>query len=549
MGQRNMLCPSQMIDLEMNQQGEGYFCPPPSIHFGGATNIHQPNIHTMITASGTSFDAQHLPERYDNAAFYGMAQYSGVQHHHNLDLGITTPSNYYYSYMTPSSSSGVLPVPLNHGASDPLPSSSHYGVIGVSADEYGRNSRIMDDVRGPCKRKNPEGLPGNFQYFNASATSSSSVPPLNIRNPDGVAVMDAVTFALPQYVGTGNLPIMEAGPQSSMRNRSATTGLDSAMTHDHNHLNQGNYVGQRLQPAGTLWLDQHLTINNGDGGASAWNQAPNIPFMHGGNVTVGSMDSANMGMQRYHDSSGNRSSTILRHPPPLNHRHHSQQVVAPPMQGLRGHNLNFPLQGATTASYRLPTSSSRSTVNPSQNGLEIGRRQPGLVPPNGFRIYRPHQGVTPETALRHQNLPHLRVLQADEGVIVDVPNFYSSFLDQHRDMRLDIEDMSYEELLALGEQIGHVSTGLSEERIKKQLKTRTYLSSSTNFNLEEAGCSDKEADSCIICQDNYKKREKIGTLHCGHEYHVDCLKKWLLVKNVCPICKSEALTTTGKKNV
>lgn len=133
----------------------------------------------------------------------------------------------------------------------------------------------------------------------------------------------------------------------------------------------------------------------------------------GGNVTVGSMDSANMGMQRYHDSSSNRSSTILRHPPPLNHRHQSQHVVAPPMQGLRGHNLNFPPQGATTASYRLPTSSSRSTVNPSQNGLEIGRRQPGLVPPNGFRIYRPHQGVTPETALRHQNLPHLRVLQAD----------------------------------------------------------------------------------------------------------------------------------------
>lgn len=27
---------------------------------------------------------------------------------------------------------------------------------------------------------------------------------------------------------------------------------------------------------------------------------------------------------------------------------------------------------------------------------------------------------------------------------MDVPNFYSSFLDQHRDMRLDIEDMSYE---------------------------------------------------------------------------------------------------------
>ncbi|TQD73567.1 hypothetical protein C1H46_040883 [Malus baccata] len=283
MGQRNMLCPSQMIDLEMSQQGEGYPCPPPSVHFGGTSSIQQHNVHTMVTASGgtTSFDAQHLTEGYDNAAFYGMAQYNGVQHHHNLDLGVATPANYYYSYMTPSSSTGVLPVPLNHGASDLSPSSSHYGAIGISADEYGRNSRIMDDARGQFKRKNPEGLPGNFQYFNASATPSSSVPPLNLRNPDGVAVMDAVTYALPQYAGTGNPPIMEAGPQSSMRNRSATAGLDSVMTHDHNHLNQVNYAGHLFQPAGTLWLDQHLSSNSGDGSSPSWNPVPTIPFMHG----------------------------------------------------------------------------------------------------------------------------------------------------------------------------------------------------------------------------------------------------------------------------
>ena len=190
-----------MMDLEMYQQVEAYLCPPPSIHFGSSANIQQPNIHTMVTASGssTNFDAQHLPERYDNVPFYGMTQYNG-QHPHNLDLGVATPANFYYSYMTPSSSSGVLPVPMNHGASDSVPSSSNYGVIGISAaDEYGRNSRIMDDLRGPCKRKNPECLPGNFQYFNASGSPSSSVPPLNMRHPEGVAVMDAVNFSLPQY--------------------------------------------------------------------------------------------------------------------------------------------------------------------------------------------------------------------------------------------------------------------------------------------------------------------------------------------------------------
>lgn len=46
-------------------------------------------------------------------------------------------------------------------------------------------------------------------------------------------------------------------------------------------------------------------------------------------------------------------------------------------------------------------------------------------------------------------------------------------------------------------------------------------------------------------QEEYKNMEKIGTLNCGHEYHAECLKKWLHVKNVCPICKSEALTTTA----
>lgn len=43
-------------------------------------------------------------------------------------------------------------------------------------------------------------------------------------------------------------------------------------------------------------------------------------------------------------------------------------------------------------------------------------------------------------------------------------------------------------------------------------------------------------------QTDYEKQEKIGTLDCGHEYHADCVKRWLLVKNTCPICKSSALT-------
>ena len=85
--------------------------------------------------------------------------------------------------------------------------------------------------------------------------------------------------------------------------------------------------------------------------------------------------------------------------------------------------------------------------------------------------------------------------------------------DRHRDMRLDVDNMSYEvkhfalffcsfflsnlvilltmnyeqELLALEERIGDVKTGLNEEVILKSMKQRKYVSTS---NLEP----------CCICR-------------------------------------------------
>ena len=277
-----MLCVNQMLDLEMEQQGQGYLYPGPSINLGRTPNFQQPNIRTLETASrsSTNFDTPYLPERYDNTLFYGTTQYNGPQHHHhNLDLSIATPGNFYYSFMPPSSSGGVLPVP-NHGASDQRPSSSNYGAVAMCADEHGRNNHFIDGARGPCKRKVPEGVYGNYLHFNAPATPSPPVPPLNARHPGGVAVPDPPSFPLPQYMGNGIPPIMEVGPQNGLRNRLVAAGMDSAVRHDHNHLAQGNYVGQHFQPSG-IWLEQHLNSNPGDGGAPAWNQAPNLSFMHG----------------------------------------------------------------------------------------------------------------------------------------------------------------------------------------------------------------------------------------------------------------------------
>jgi hypothetical protein len=107
--------------------------------------------------------------------------------------------------------------------------------------------------------------------------------------------------------------------------------------------------------------------------------------------------------------------------------------------------------------------------------------------------------------------------------------------DRHREMRLDVDNMSYEELLALEERIGDVSTGLSEDMINKFMKQRFHMSLMTE--------SSSDLEPCCICQEEYADGQSIGLLDCGHEFHSNCIKQWLMQKNLCPICKTTALAT------
>ncbi|XP_010432861.1 PREDICTED: E3 ubiquitin-protein ligase MBR2-like isoform X2 [Camelina sativa] len=120
-----------------------------------------------------------------------------------------------------------------------------------------------------------------------------------------------------------------------------------------------------------------------------------------------------------------------------------------------------------------------------------------------------------------------------------------SFHDQHRDMRLDIDNMSYEELLALEERIGTVSTALTEEAISKCLKTSIYQMKTLSYGSITKSSSDHKEDAkCSICQEEYTIGDEVGRLHCEHTYHVKCVQEWLRMKSWCPICKATAETSS-----
>ncbi|XP_016470846.1 uncharacterized protein LOC107793076 [Nicotiana tabacum] len=110
-------------------------------------------------------------------------------------------------------------------------------------------------------------------------------------------------------------------------------------------------------------------------------------------------------------------------------------------------------------------------------------------------------------------------------------------LDRYRDLRLDVDNMSYEELLELGDKIGYVNTGLREDEIARCVRrTRPFFLN--NFSLIRTELERK----CSICQEEYEAEDEMGKLDCGHFYHIRCIKQWLMQKNSCPVCKSAAMS-------
>lgn len=534
MGHRNTQFTGRMIDLEIYPQGHNHLHPKPGIFYGSVANYPQQNIHPAVPTMGNrpSFNHHHLPEHH-GSTFYGMPQYDRIHPQRpviNLDLSVSMSSSGHYNpYLAPPPT-GIrdFPVQINHGTYAQFSPFSSQRIVGVPTDSYGRNMPYMDGVRGSFKRNNVEGAPTNYQSHNVLADSSSFVAPVTARPAESdVTSTDATSFVPPDYGGNDPMSMVESGSHQSSRN------IPDFQVHNAGHMIQGNYVASSVPFPGNPWFDMHFGANNGDICTFSWAQTPELPFAHGS--------------QGYQVTNGNQGSNGFIHPPrpPIPQIHSNTHHLPPPVQRIRGYNVNFPTQ-MSTSSPRI------STNNASNNGINpfpdiVDARPTFLAPviPTGFRYLQSHRREI--TNARHHSLPHLRVLPEDEVSILETPGYHEagSSMDQHTDMRLDIDHMSYEELLALGEQIGSVGTGLHQDFIQNNLKTRAFTSG-YSVNLEETPSVDEHVNFCVVCQTAYMDGDTIGTLDCEHEYHQECIKTWLLFKNSCPMCKLTALHEKGK---
>ncbi|CAN6451866.1 unnamed protein product [Victoria cruziana] len=143
--------------------------------------------------------------------------------------------------------------------------------------------------------------------------------------------------------------------------------------------------------------------------------------------------------------------------------------------------------------------------------------------------------------LSPMNHRYLRGLHHASGDLAELIMLQTSLIlgrielyDRFREWRLDVDSMTYEDLLELGDRIGYVSTGLNDDQVAgcvRKVKHSVTLASHLSSEQEK---------KCSICQEEYEGKAEVGKLNCGHYFHICCIKQWLFQKNACPVCKLAA---------
>ncbi|KAF3329544.1 E3 ubiquitin-protein ligase HIP1 [Carex littledalei] len=199
-------------------------------------------------------------------------------------------------------------------------------------------------------------------------------------------------------------------------------------------------------------------------------------------------------------------------------------------QGVSLHQaVPVPTIPSVPASSALSVSVPEHTASTSQTGNNgawvVFQERPSSLPPIRTRLPRSTSGILALHAQARlnryreaRNLVRNLHPDADERELVTLLSGTREMLDEwreidrHFDMRLDTDHMSHEELVALAERIGSVSTGVSEEIVNERMTQRPF-----------SGLLENETDPCCICQEEYVEDDQVGTLDCGHNFHRESL--------------------------
>ncbi|GBG24189.1 E3 ubiquitin-protein ligase MBR1 [Hondaea fermentalgiana] len=106
----------------------------------------------------------------------------------------------------------------------------------------------------------------------------------------------------------------------------------------------------------------------------------------------------------------------------------------------------------------------------------------------------------------------------------------------------DPDDMSYDELVELGERIGNVKQErwrVDGRALVEALPVVVFKAASH----DEGALQGVDTTKCLVCQYPYEEDEELKVMPCKHAFHKDCIDPWLVDHDTCVACKQSLRDT------
>ena len=112
---------------------------------------------------------------------------------------------------------------------------------------------------------------------------------------------------------------------------------------------------------------------------------------------------------------------------------------------------------------------------------------------------------------------------------------------------IDVDEMTYDELLELGAHIGDVAKERWQQRaagVIKEIPIVVWEASGAAALAERCG---QTGEMCVVCQCDYEENDTLKVLRCSHCFHGDCVDRWLADNKSCPMCKMSCAASPPPK--
>ncbi|KAF6986325.1 hypothetical protein CFC21_004099 [Triticum aestivum] len=536
MPHRNMCWTHQGDNLESE---EGQAQPENYNNGGTGSNLSNQGVQVALGVPGnTTSDGVHDSRSYYESINNQRQHAQNLYPYGGVDPSFVYPSTMYNPGMPTPSVNRYVPH-ASFGQGNPPPSPSYHQVATGARDVSSSSSSFGDATRQSMKTRNAVTESGHhFDHGFASSSSSAHVP----QNP-----AQWTWCASFESHGAPN------GSSADGPNRPSPMATHPALVRHGNYVFPAGHMGQ-----GNTWTTHPANVIADGVPHWAYNNAVHNPsgqFAHPGTMGMqnGSLQDYQAGPSATFHGPLPHFNQIPMHsmqtPAMLNHI----QMQGPQRQSnvVQGANPSGMVQGANPSGMVQGTNPSGMVQGGNPSGMVQGANPAGMVQgANPSRRAFTWDPCLPFSSSGHTNGPPVHAFFTDQvyngsvrllqqAAMATMSTFYDAIhlIDEQWDMGLDIDSMTYEDLLALQEQIGDVHTGLPERYIRQNLRVRQYVVPRAARGSDQS----VEKDACIICQEEFEARELVGTLDCGHKYHEACIKQWLMVKNLCPICKATAL--------